>query len=78
MIYQKSIISSLVPYRKGYEFLGWATEEGSDTVVYEKRITGWYDYDIQMGRLHYTTLDLGYDIPEEGTRLYAIWKELDA
>jgi hypothetical protein len=75
-----------VPTRAGYRFLGWATEEGSQEVVYGIVYVGKEDYDFNLGDPTspmpsncYLTLckTEGCKVPTEDTMLYAVWEKIE-
>ena len=75
-----------VPTRAGYRFLGWATEEGSQEVVYGIVYVGKEDYDFNLGDPTsptpsncYLTLckTKGCKVPTEDTMLYAVWEKIE-
>ena len=57
--------------------MGWTTEEGSEIVIYPTILSKGIEID-GVSYFYNFTFPLGAPRPEVGTRLYAIWKELDA
>lgn len=71
-VFPRTISTPIMPpYRKGYEFLGWTTVEGSMDPEYET---------YQLSFPPYETVIFPYDahqIIPEGTVMYAIWKPVE-
>lgn len=68
-----------IPYRVGYEFMGFATEEGSNEVKYAVRFHASGD-DINIFEYYYAVSSEEFremNKKDGGTTLYAVWKPIE-
>ena len=73
----------MIPYRDGYEFLGYSYEEGSDRIDVMKQYVEYKDY-YGINDWDYVIIDteIAFDYTffktlENDTVLYAVWKKID-